>query len=192
MSDKPKSLRKAVLKISGRDEAFDNIKAYYESDDEIVLPPHQEDIRLRWNAVYRLILSGEMHFRIQEKISELYSVSESTVRRDIESVSKLFSTSSMPHEMRRQRALNMALETRAMAKSEGDYANMNRAEANIAKIEGLENAGSGGQQVEPHVYVVILDPHIKALFEKFYPMKDSRINLNDAIQDVQDAEYEEV
>lgn len=192
MSDKPKSLRKAVPRISGRDEAFDNIKAYYESDETIVLPRHQEDIRLRWVAVHSMLIDGHQESYIDRVIGENFAVSQITVYRDRQIVPKLFSVQNMSLEYRRQRAVNMALETRRLAKESGDISNMNRAESNLEKIQGLENAGGGAQQTEPHVYVVILDPHIKALFEKFYPIKDSRINLNDALQDIQDAECEEV
>jgi hypothetical protein len=178
--------------ISGRDEALENIQAYYDDDSgSVFLPPHQEEIRFRWETIHGLILKGKSLQQIIKTVSETYDVSPSTVRRDIPCVEAIFSSQTLNFAMRRQRASNLALKTYEKANKEKDLTNMNRAIGNLIKADGLEHEPVELPKIEPHVYVVVLDENTQALLNKAFPMQDGVINLNDITQTL-DIEHEEL
>lgn len=193
---KAQSLKKVApsgkVTISGRDEALENIKAYYEDDNgSVILPAHQEEIRERWETIHGLILKGKSISDIVNTVASLYDVSTSTVRRDIKSVETIFSSQSLNFSMRRQRASNIALKIYEKAKKDKDLSNMNRALTNLIKADGLENEPFDLPKVEAHVYVIHIDPHTEALLDRAFPLKDGNINLNDLTQTL-DIEHEEL
>lgn len=178
--------------ISGRDEALDNIKAFYDDDSgSVVLPPHQEDIRLRWETIHGLILSGNTIPQVIKMVSAMFDVSDSSIRRDIKSVSLLFDSQNLSFGLRRQRAANIALNIYEKAQDAKDITNMNRALSNLIKADGLENEPTDLPKIEPHVYVLVLDAHTEAILDRAFPMKDGHINLNDLTQ-ILDIEHEEL
>jgi hypothetical protein len=195
--DKPKSLKKIApsgkVTISGRDEALENIKAYYEDDTgTVVLPPHQNDIRERWETIHGLILKGTLLSTIIRNVSELFEVSESTIRRDIPCVEEIWNSQTLSYSLRRQRAANIALKILKKAEKAGDLTNQNKALANLIKADGLENEPLDLPKTESHIYIIMPDPTTEALLRAAFPIQDGRINLNDLAQITQDIEYDDI
>ena len=194
---KPKSLKKIApsgkVTISGRDEAVENIRAYYEDDTgSVALPEHQEAIRVRWETIHGLILKGKTPSNIIRQVAVMFGVSESTVRRDLDAIPQVYNSFNLSFSLRRQRAANMALKIYDKAKQAEDLGNMNRALSNLIKADGLEQEPLDLPKVESHIYVIMLDPHTEALLNRAFPIADGRINLNDLTQNTEDAEYTEI
>jgi hypothetical protein len=194
---KPKSLKKIApsgkVTISGRDEALENIQAYYEDDTgTVILPPHQEDIRMRWESIHALILKGESLGNIIRKMSKMWDVSESTIRRDLPCVEKIFNSQTLSYSMRRQRASNIALRIYKKSEKAEDLSNMNRALTNLIKADGLEQEPLDMPKMEPHIYIIMPDPTTEALLRRSFPIVDGHINLNDITQNTEDAEFTEI
>ncbi len=189
MSEKSKDFSKSLLKtapsgkitINGRDEALTNIQAFYDDPENVVLPPHQEDIRLRWETIHGLLLKGETEKRILKKVAAMYDVSESAVRRDLVSVDAVFGSRKLPFEMRRQRAVDMSLETYRMARKEKDTKGMNASIANLIKADGLEKepVELPFEKMEAHIFIIALPPQVAAQLDRAFPIVDGRIDLND-------------
>ena len=198
MSEKSKDFSKTLLKkapsgklsINGRDEALVNIQAFYEDPDNVVLPDHQEEIRLRWETIHGLILRGETETRIKKKVQALTGVSESTIVRDIQSVDTVFGSRKLSFEIRRQRASDMALEAYRLARKEKDTRGMNSAIANLIRSDGLEKepVDLPFEKLEAHIFIIALPPSVSAQLDKAFPIVDGRIDLNT----FENADYEDI
>lgn len=194
---RPKSLKKVApsgkVTINGRDEALENIQAYYEDETgTVILPPHQEAIRERWETIHGLILKGKSIAYIINTIAGTYGVSCSTVRRDIKSVEIVFGSQTLSYNLRRQRASNMALKIYEKSAKKKDLSNMNRALTNLIRADGLEDEPVDAPTMEPHIYIIMPDPTTEALLRKAFPIIDGHINLNDITHNTEDAEFTEI
>lgn len=180
------------ITINGRDEALTNIQAFYEDPENVVLPDHQEDIRLRWETIHGLILKGESEKRIKKKVAAAFNVSESSVGRDLQAVDTVFGSRKLPFEMRRQRAADMSLEAYRMARKDKDVKGMNASIANLIKADGLEKepVELPFEKMEPHIFIIALPPQVAAQLDKAFPIVDGRIDLNSFTEiDTKTTEY---
>lgn len=174
MSDKKTKLQIAPsgkITINERDAAETNIKAYYDDPENVVLPPHQEAIRERFEAVYGMLLKGKTEAEIVKIISTLHQISPSQVRRDIKVVDSILIPSDLSFQIRRKRAVEMSLETYRAARKKKDLKNMNAAIRNLIDADGLKN-----EPADTPFENLILPPVVVVLHEKMNNLLENLIN----------------
>lgn len=183
--------------INGRDMAINNIKAYLDDPENVELPQRQKDILERVMTLKGYILNGKTETTALRLLCEEYSISIDTARSDLKIMNETLISSKLPFEIRRERAVNLALECIEAARLEGDLKQYNAALANLIKADGLEReqADLPFEKLEPTIFILALPPSVQAALDKAYPIENGRIDLNNIAEintKTIDAEYTEL
>lgn len=129
------------ISINGKDDALQNIRAYYLSGGEVELPPHQEEIRKRLIAAQAMLLDAQPDRAIRQMLVDTFGVSDITAYRDIRWAVSLFKdVRQAEKEGWREIIFEFALETYRLAREQEDADAMAKAVREMKEIRGLKNA----------------------------------------------------
>jgi hypothetical protein len=129
------------VSINGKDDALENIRAYYLSGGEVDLPPHQHEIRKRLIAAQAMLLEAQPDAAIRLMLEDVFEVSDATARRDIKWAISLFKdVRQAEKEGYREIIYEFALRAFRLAEEQEDADAMTRAVKEMKEIRGLKNA----------------------------------------------------
>ena len=152
-----------------QDTTFDKIFAWYVDDtDKLKLTKKQEDLKVRWEAAYDLLCNYHSPQQATPLLMQKFSISKAQAYRDVKNATNLFGDiNATRKEGTRHILYEYAMKTFQMAAKNHDFAEMNRAIANMIKLKGLDKDDPNlpdFSRLEPTTQVIQLNPEFLQKF----------------------------
>jgi hypothetical protein len=184
-----------IMRAEARTKALDTynaIREYYVGNDTILLSEKQEEIRMRWHAIYLKKLSRFSDHEIVSALMKEFNISQRTAYQDVNNSKRLFGVAGKSdRDLNRQIAEKMALETYQVAKEQRLPRDMAAATKAFIDASGVKDDLSDlpdFSKLEPSTFIVMLDPETKKLIEKLTSLPS--VNLS-SLFPTEDIAYEE-
>jgi hypothetical protein len=184
-----------IMRAEARTKTLDTynaIREYYVGSDTILLSEKQEEIRMRWHAVYLKKLSRCSDHEIVRALMKEFNISQRLAYQDVNNSKRLFGVAGKSdRDLNRQIAEKMALETYQIAKEQRLPRDMAAATKAYIDASGVKDDLSDlpdFSKLEPSTFVVMLDPDTKKLIEKLTSLPS--VNLSNLFP-TEDIAYEE-
>lgn len=146
------------------DTTLDRIFSFYINGTE--LTPKEEEIRMRWDAAYSLILKYVNRQTVVPLLEKKFGIKTAQANRDISNCLKLFAdVNESSKKAKRNLYSQLAMKIYELAASENppNRDDMTKALALAVKIEGLDKEDPDMpdfKNFEQHVYNIVCDPSL--------------------------------
>ena len=123
-----------------QDTTYDKILTWYiDETGKLKLTEKQEDLKSRWEAAYDLLCNYHSPQQATPLLMQQFGLSKAQAYRDVKNATNLFGDiNETRKEGIRHILYEYAMKTFQMAAKSHDYAEMNRAIANMIKLKGLD------------------------------------------------------
>lgn len=176
----------------------DIVAAWYRAEDAEYwkLTQRQEDMRRRMDQAKALFLARKTYTEVYTTIAEEFGVAISTARYDIAAAMKLFGDlERVPKEAHRARAVEMALETFAVAKEAGDAPGMAKATMAYMAATGVDKDDPDTVDLDKimkeRTYIEALDPALRELLLNFLAQSGGSVDTAKLFETIYAAKNEE-
>lgn len=148
--------------------ALNNIRDHYLNGTE--LSKKNEDIRLRWTAVFTLLCNYHSNQQAIPKLMSQFQISEAQAYRDLNNSMQLFGdVLKASKDGHRYIIYELAMKTYQVAAKNGDYKAMSQSVGNMIKLLGLDRLDPDlpdFQKMQPSLNVIMVPDNMKSILER--------------------------